>query len=409
VNYGLTTAYGFQTPLKSTLGLYHVVPLTGLIPGTTYNYQVVSTNASGVTSTSANFTFQTTGTAPSQPAPVISGVTATSITSTSATITWTTDETATTQVAYGTTTAYGSLSPLNGSLITVHSMTLTGLTPATIYDYAVTSTNGSGVSTTSGNFTFTTASLSNNPPVISAVTAINVTTSSATITWTTDQTSSSQVEYGTTTAYGSLSTLSNTLVTSHSVTITGLTAGTTYDYAVMSTNAGSLQTTSANFTFATPLTTSSSPYVTGQTLGGLRSYSNSCNGFVFTVGSSGITITNLGRWVLAGNSGTHTVTIQTMSGTPIVSTSVNTSGQTAGQYVWGSVTPTQLLANTEYWIGSTETYPGDLWLDDNTTVTVGPAATIVGSAYATACPGAPSLNMGGPHTYGPVNFQYSTP
>jgi hypothetical protein len=256
---------------------------------------------------------------------------------------------------------------------------------------------------------FTTASIPVNPPVISAVTATNMTSSSATITWTTDQTSSSQVKYGTTTAYGSLSTLSNTPVTTHSVTITGLTAGTTYNYAVMSTNTGGMQATSANFTFATPSTVSASPYVTGQTLGSLRSYSNSCNGFIFTVGNSGITITNLGRWVLNGNSGTHTVAIQTMTGSPVVSTSVSTAGQTAGQYVWGSVTPTQLTANTQYWIGSTESYPGDLWLDDNTTVTVGPAATITGSAWAPACPGTPNLNMAGPQVYGPVNFQYSIP
>src|SRR5262249_55359993 len=267
VNYGLTTAYGLQTTVNTTMTPYHAVGLTGLVPGTTYNYQVVSTNASGGTSTSANFTFQTTGIAPSQPAPSFSGETATSTTPPTATITWTTDETSTTQVRYGTTTAYGSQSPLDGSLVTAHSMTLTGLTPATVYNFAVTSTNGSGISTTSGNFTFTTASIPTNPPVITAVSATNITSTSATITWTTDQTSSSQVEYGTTIAYGSLSTLSNTLVTSHSVTLTGLTAGTTYDYAVMSTNTSSMQTTSTNFTFTTPSTTAASPYVTGQTLG----------------------------------------------------------------------------------------------------------------------------------------------
>src|ERR1039458_8881977 len=45
--------------------------------------------------------------------PVISGVSAGSITSGSATITWTTDPASDSQVAYGTTTAYGSTSALS--------------------------------------------------------------------------------------------------------------------------------------------------------------------------------------------------------------------------------------------------------------------------------------------------------
>ena len=181
--------------------------------------------------------------------PAISAITSNGITSTSATITWTTSPAASSQVAFGTTTGYGSLSLLNSAPVTSHSVTLTGLSPGTTYNYQVISANSAGPAT-SANFTFSTPAPA---PVISAVTSASVTGTSATITWTTDQASSSQVEYGTTAGYGSLSTLNSALMTSHSVTLTGLTPGTTYNYAAMSAGSGG-PATSANFTFSTPAT-----------------------------------------------------------------------------------------------------------------------------------------------------------
>ena len=74
----------------------------------------------------------------------------------SATITWSTDIPADSQVEYGTTTAYGAFSPLDGTLVTSHSVTLTGLTRFTTYHYRVYSRNSVGELTISGDFTFTT-------------------------------------------------------------------------------------------------------------------------------------------------------------------------------------------------------------------------------------------------------------
>ncbi|WP_428235481.1 lamin tail domain-containing protein [Gracilimonas sp.] len=88
--------------------------------------------------------------------PVISSVQSSNIGANSATITWGTDELATSQVDYGTTTSYGSAES-SGSFTTSHSLTLTGLTANTTYNYQVSSTDGSGNSSSSGNFTFTTA------------------------------------------------------------------------------------------------------------------------------------------------------------------------------------------------------------------------------------------------------------
>lgn len=89
-------------------------------------------------------------------APVLSGVVAINITSTGATITWATDEPATSQVEYGLTTGYGSTSALNTNLVTSHSVSLTGLTPGTVYHYMAISADSSGNQAQSGDYIFTT-------------------------------------------------------------------------------------------------------------------------------------------------------------------------------------------------------------------------------------------------------------
>jgi hypothetical protein len=83
-------------------------------------------------------------------------VTPNSITTTGATITWTTDQPSSSQVEFGTSATYGSLSVLNASLVTSHSVTLTGLTAGTSYNYAALSTDPGGT-TTSVNFVFPTS------------------------------------------------------------------------------------------------------------------------------------------------------------------------------------------------------------------------------------------------------------
>src|SRR5690606_14906665 len=115
----------------------HSQPLTGLLPGTTYHYRVLSRDAAGNLATSADFSFVTV--APDTTPPVISAVEAGSLTQTGATITWTTDEAATSQVEFGLTTDYGTFVPATpgASTVTSHSQVLTGLSGATTYNYRV--------------------------------------------------------------------------------------------------------------------------------------------------------------------------------------------------------------------------------------------------------------------------------
>ena len=61
------------------------------------------------------------------------------------TITWTTDVPADSQVQYGLTTAYGSSTPLDRTLVTAHSVTITGLSRGTQYFFQVLSRDGVGL------------------------------------------------------------------------------------------------------------------------------------------------------------------------------------------------------------------------------------------------------------------------
>jgi hypothetical protein len=90
-------------------------------------------------------------------APTISAVAASNVTTSGATVTWTTNEPSTSRVDYGTTTAYGSSTPTDNSLVTGHSRTLTGLAPSTLYHYRVVSRDASGNEALSADATFTTA------------------------------------------------------------------------------------------------------------------------------------------------------------------------------------------------------------------------------------------------------------
>ncbi len=251
VEYGKTTAYGSLTTLNGSMVTSHSQGLSGLTASTTYNYRVRSKDAAGNQAVSGNATFATTAAADTT-APVISAVTASGMTATGATISWTTNEASDTQVEYGKTTAYGSLTTLNGSMVTSHSQGLSGLTASTTYNYRVRSKDAAGNQAVSGNATFaTTAAADTTAPVISAVTSSGMSATGATISWTTNEASDTQVEYGTTTAYGSLTTLNGSMVTSHSQGLSGLTASTTYNYRVRSKDAAGNQAVSGNATFAT--------------------------------------------------------------------------------------------------------------------------------------------------------------
>lgn len=88
--------------------------------------------------------------------PSVSEVAAGSLTPTTADVTWTTDEPATSQAEYGLDSSYGSSSGLDPSLVTGHTVVLSGLGSGTTYHYRVVSADPAGNVTCSEDHTFTT-------------------------------------------------------------------------------------------------------------------------------------------------------------------------------------------------------------------------------------------------------------
>jgi hypothetical protein len=89
------------------------------------------------------------------------------VTGTSAIITWATDQPSTSVVEFGSTsglrallrrhTAHNSRSPVDPALVTVHSVTLTGLSPDTTYEFAAQSANSVGLQNLSPSMRFSTS------------------------------------------------------------------------------------------------------------------------------------------------------------------------------------------------------------------------------------------------------------
>jgi len=274
VEYGTTAGYGETTPLDTMLSLNHSVTLSNLTPDTLYHYRVITSDDIGNETITSDETFTTESIANAHvgvtvpqtvngntqetgvnATVVISTVDTVSISTSAATITWHTDLPSDSQIEYGDSENFGSLSTLSLTLTTSHSVTLTGLTQNTNYIFRVKSKLlGATVATISQNYEFNT--LNHSIPIVApaniiSVSSGSVTSSGATITWTTNKGATSQVEYGLDTTYGSHSTLESGLTTNHSVSLTGLSSGTTYHYRVKSVDEAGNITFSEDYTFTT--------------------------------------------------------------------------------------------------------------------------------------------------------------
>lgn len=272
--------------------------------------------------------------------PAISNIATSSVSTTTATIAWDTDETATSQIIYGTTISYGATTTLDATLVSTHSVALTGLAPGTTYNYKVISVDATGNGATSTNQTFTTDSIDSVPPTVSLsspltgaaiatttsivatssdnvgvvgvkfyrgstligsedttnpysvnfdTTAVadgaytlvavardaagNIATSSivsvavdntgpvassvassttvttASVSWMTSEVASSSVRYGLTTSYGTVA--SSSAISSHSASLSGLVAETVYHFSILAIDTLGNVSTSSDYTFTT--------------------------------------------------------------------------------------------------------------------------------------------------------------
>ena len=118
--------------------------------------------------------------------------------------------------------------------------------------------------------------------------------------------------------------------------------------------------------------------MTGELLGSLRQDFTGSVGFAVTIGGSNITVTQLGRWVVSGNSQSHTLYILDNSCSIVASVAVNTSGASAGAFLYGTLSsPITLSADAIYYVTSAKTNGADQRHSYDTTS----AAVITSGAY----------------------------
>lgn len=279
---------GTVTSSDNTISCGSACSESGIISGTTLTLTASSSGSSSFTSWSGcstqngnsctvDMTGNTTVTAtfsnsggnnPPPPAPpVISSVASSNVSDTQATVSWTTDESASSQVLYGLTTAYGSQTALDSTLVTSHSQTIAGLAANTLYYYEVFSTNSTGgESTETGTFTTSASSggsgysggggggggggaVNSTPPTIFNIGVSGTLNSGVSVSWNTSDAATSQVLYGLTTAYGSQTLLDPAYVTVHSEKLGTLVKNTLYHVEVRSTDASGLLATSPDVAF----------------------------------------------------------------------------------------------------------------------------------------------------------------
>lgn len=135
---------------------------------------------------------------------------------------------------------------------------------------------------------------------------------------------------------------------------------------------------------------------------------NDFSGYVgirFLTGTTNLTVTQLGRVMTSGNSGTHNVSIFTASGGILGTVSVTMSG-TANTFVYGTLGSSITLTNaTTYYIGSEESSGGDTWYDlDTFALTKTIVATNNTGFYRTG-----SINDIGSMGYVGLDFKHTIP
>jgi hypothetical protein len=186
-------------------------------------------------------------------------------------------------------------------------------------------------------------------------------------------------------------------------------SGTQY-MCVVSNSAGPTASSAATLTVVVASLPTTN-YITSFGLGTARNNFTGWVGMSITVGSSPVSVTALGRIVVAGNTGSHAVKIVNAATSQDVtggSVSVPTSGGTAGTLAYANLPASVTLsANTTYYVVSQETQGGDAWYDVNTSIQTTAVAAENTGIYS--YDGASYSGYGAANqSYGPIGFLYST-
>jgi hypothetical protein len=304
--------------------------ISGLTANQVYHFRIVAHNDGG-TSFGSDRTFTTlTTTGP----PVVVTNPATLVASFSATLNGSLNPhglPTTVQFQYGTTTSYGSTTPLqtqNGNTYRNISANTTGLMANTTYHFRIVATNTAGTRF-GGDRTFITLAPTG-PPVSITNPATLIAAFSAALNASVDPhglPTSVHFQYGTTASYGL-----TTAPTNHSGNtyvnisrgISGLAANTTYHFRVVSTNTAGT-TFGADRTFTT-LAATGPPVVTTNSATNITATSATLNG---SLNPHGLTTTVHFQYGTTTSYGRNTPT-QTQTGNTYRNINANISGLTAG-------------------------------------------------------------------------------
>ena len=283
--YGLTTSYGSTTPMQTQTG-NAVRPISAAISGLSashlYHFRIVAHNGGG-TVFGADRTFTTlSATGP----PVVATSPATLIASSSARLNGSVDPhglTTSISFQYGTTTSYGSTTPMqsrSGNTFLTVSANISGLTANTLYHFRIVATNSAGTRF-GGDRTFTTLSPTGSPVAITNP-ATFIASFSSTLNGLLNPhglTTSVHYDYGPTTSYGLTtapqSRTGNTYL-NIPVGIGNLTANTTYHFRIVGSNSAGTST-GGDKTFTT-LTATGAPVVTTNAATNVTASSATLNG-----------------------------------------------------------------------------------------------------------------------------------
>jgi len=283
--YGLTTSYGSITPMQTQNG-NTVRPVSadvaGLLANHTYHFRIVAHNNGGTTFGPDRVFTTLTATG----LPVVTTNPATLIASFSATLNGSLNPhglTTTVSFQYGTTTAYGSATPMQtqtGSTYRDVAVNISGLSPHTVYHFRIVATNSAGTRL-GADRTFTTLSVSG-APVATTNPASFIASFSAMLNALLDPhglTTSVHFEYGPTLSYGLTTapqTRAGNTFQSVGANVTGLGANTLYHFRVVASNAAG--TTMGNDRTFTTLATTGPPVVVTNAANNVTASSGTLNG-----------------------------------------------------------------------------------------------------------------------------------
>ena len=207
---------------STTTSSADTITVSGLTASTNYEFQVSATCASGAGSYSSTSGFTTLA----PPCSVPTGLSASGITSASATLIW---DAVSGAVSYSVQYRPVGTSTWSTTTSAVNSVTISGLTPGTAYEFQVEVVCASGTSGFSGSSIFTTLAVT--CPLPTGLSASSITMTSAQLNW---SAAAGAGSYSISYRPVGTSGWSYTTAAGTSVVVTGLASATSYEFQVQS-------------------------------------------------------------------------------------------------------------------------------------------------------------------------------